>query len=107
MTQPRDPGLQAERTALSWNRTGLALLANALLALREGWHSQQIPISLLAGALLIASATAAVYGACRKRQLSSSQPVVAAPAIAIATTSVVTLLAGVVATLALAEHLYR
>lgn len=97
MTRPRDPGLQAERTALSWNRTGLAILANALLALREGWHSQQTPISVLAVALLIASAAAAAYGACRRRQLLSGQGVVAVPAVAVATMSLVTLLACLIA----------
>lgn len=107
MTRPRDPGLQAERTALSWNRTGLAILANALLALREGWQSQQAPISLLACALLVAALAAWVYGTCRRRQLLSDQPVVAVPALAIAIASVVTLLACVVATLVLGASLYR
>ncbi|MCU1558501.1 MAG: hypothetical protein JWN09_2496 [Microbacteriaceae bacterium] len=63
------PGLQAERTALAWNRTGLAVLVNGLLALRSGWISGQ-PTFVVAGAVLLAAAAAAVlYGAWRRRHL--------------------------------------
>jgi uncharacterized membrane protein YidH (DUF202 family) len=91
--RPRDPGLQAERTALSWSRTGWAVLANALLALRSGWTHQQVPITLLAVSLLFASGAAVFYGAWRRRQLLSTQASIAPPALAIAAAAVVTLIA--------------
>jgi uncharacterized membrane protein YidH (DUF202 family) len=66
---PSVPGLQAERTALSWNRTGLAVLVNGLLAMRSGWMSGQ-PGFIVAGAvLLVAAAAAVLYGAWRRRHL--------------------------------------
>lgn len=90
---PPDPGLQAERTALAWNRTGLAMLANALLALRSGWASREAPITVLAFTLLVATAAAIFYGARRRRHLLNSQGRTAPSVIAIATAAVVTLVA--------------
>jgi uncharacterized membrane protein YidH (DUF202 family) len=89
----RDPGLQAERTALAWNRTGLAVLANALLALRTGWSSGQTTLSAVAIALLMASGATICYGAWRRRQLLGSAASIAPPARAMAWTAFVALAA--------------
>ena len=92
-TPIRDPGMQAERTALAWNRTGLAMLANALLALRSGWASGQTTLSALAIALLAASGATIGYGAWRRRHLLSPHPSIAPSALAIAWTAVIALVA--------------
>jgi uncharacterized membrane protein YidH (DUF202 family) len=91
----RDPGLQGERTALSWNRTALVIVVNALLALRSGWVSGQ-PLLSVAGVVLVAAAIAAVvYGNRRGRALAGHTHDIppAAPATAIALTAAVTLIA--------------
>jgi uncharacterized membrane protein YidH (DUF202 family) len=80
----RDPGLQAERTALAWNRTGLSVFINAVLALRTGWSADAVPLSALAIALLAASGAAIGYGAWRRRHLLSDHPSIAPRAVAIA-----------------------
>jgi len=66
----RDPGLQAERTAL-------ALLVNALLSLRIGWGSENAWVTLLAVALLAASGFLIAQGAWRRRVLLSVRPQIA------------------------------
>ncbi|MEU1803782.1 DUF202 domain-containing protein [Streptomyces sp. NPDC019937] len=52
---PRDPGLQAERTALARRRTGLSALVAAALSLRFGL-THEAPLVTAAGACLVVTA---------------------------------------------------
>lgn len=68
---PRDPGLQPERTALSWTRTALVVAVNALLALRTGLVQGE-PWLVVVGAVLFGTAGAVgAAGALRRRQLDA------------------------------------
>lgn len=49
----RDPGLQPERTALAWQRTGLSAGVVAILLLRIG-VVHEAPLELVAGGLALA-----------------------------------------------------
>ncbi len=91
--RPRDAGLQAERTALAWSRTGLAVVANGLLVLRSGWTSGEASLTFVAFALLVAAGAAILYGGWRRRHLLNGLGTTAPPAIAIAVAAVVTLVA--------------
>src|SRR5688500_391946 len=73
----RDPGLQAERTALAWSRTALAVLANALLVLRSGWVSERITITAFGCGLLVAAAAIYLHGSWRRRELRTAYRAVA------------------------------
>lgn len=92
--QPRDPGLQPERTALAWNRTALAVAVNAALVLRAGMLGAA-PLFVAVGIfLLLAAGAATAYSSVRKRQLLRA---VGTPpqssSVALALAAVVTLLA--------------
>ena len=67
----RDPGLQPERTTLSWTRTAAGLLLNAVLNLRSGYVHDSVPLLVLSGALVVAAAAVFSFGRLRRRQLSA------------------------------------
>jgi hypothetical protein len=64
-----DPGLQPQRTALAWNRTGLSVFVNGLIVLRAGILAKQHLILGLATLLLAAAGAAVACGVWRARQL--------------------------------------
>ena len=64
------PGLQRERTAMAWSRTGVAVLVNALIVLRAGTQASQPAIIALGTLLLGASGAAVAAGAWRSRRLA-------------------------------------
>lgn len=102
--QARESGLQAERTALAWNRTGLAVLVNALLAFRAAWISDQEFISVLAWMLLIAAGWVLLYGASRRRQFVSGLATSAPPTTAIAATAIIMLVTCIASIAAILVH---
>jgi uncharacterized membrane protein YidH (DUF202 family) len=92
----RDPGLQGERTALSWTRTALVITVNALLALRSGLVSGEPALTVVAVVLLVAAIGTVLYGNLRGRALAGHDghhvpP--AAPTLAITALAAVTLIA--------------
>ena len=93
--QPRDPGVQPERTALAWSRTGLALLANAMLVLRAGWTTESVSVVTLGVLLLAACGAAFACGAWRRHRLVSGVVPLAPPALVIQAAAIVMLLASV------------
>ncbi|PJJ62151.1 uncharacterized membrane protein YidH (DUF202 family) [Compostimonas suwonensis] len=88
----RDHGVQPERTALSWNRTALALVVNALLAIRSGWVGGFAGFTVVGAVLLLAAVAAVVYGTHRRRELDR-EPTRPVPPAAVLAAAGVTLLA--------------
>ena len=75
----QDRGLQPQRTALAWVRTGLAVFVNALVVLRAGLVTRQFLILALGVVLVVASALSVVFGTWRVRHLAAHGAQVAPP----------------------------
>ncbi|ANJ26477.1 DUF202 domain-containing protein [Agromyces aureus] len=96
---PRDPGLQPERTALAWSRTGLAIAVNAVLVLRNGLSSNQPALASAGVVLFVLAAVAIAHGTVRRRQLDAHhEPVPPSPLVMLGLSATVLLaaLAGII-----------
>jgi uncharacterized membrane protein YidH (DUF202 family) len=60
----QDPGLAGERTALAWNRSGLAVVVCLAVLLRHVWPlhgtDRQVALGLIAGAVVVWAVVLAV-----------------------------------------------
>ena len=72
MTHTGDSGLQAQRTALAWSRTALAMIVNALLVLRLGVNAADRPVEFLGLGFLAISGGLLLIGGIRRRQLAKA-----------------------------------
>ncbi len=94
MMQPRDPGLQPERTALAWRRTALAMTVNAILVMRTGMTGRSRAL-MIAGVLLGACALMLMGASVlRRRQLAAGAPSAPSQGLLAATTLAVLAAAG-------------
>lgn len=64
-----DPGLQPQRTALSWTRTASAVLVNSLICLRSGVVQESRTLAVMAAVLLLVAVVGFWFGGLRTRQL--------------------------------------
>lgn len=72
MTPTGDSGLQAQRTALAWGRTGLAMIVSSLLVLRIGVHAANLSVEFLGLGFLAISGGVLMIGEIRRRQLAKA-----------------------------------
>lgn len=76
----RDPGLQPERTHLAWTRTAMAVLLNALVALRGAWTGGAAALLATGATLALAACALYGYGVHRGRVLLTCEGRVSHPA---------------------------
>ncbi len=71
----RDPGVQPERTAFAWRRTGLAVLINGALVVRSAAEARS-PLALTAAMLALVAALSVFAVAWRRSRalLSAAAP---------------------------------
>lgn len=70
----RDPGLQPERTALSWTRTAVAMSVNAALGLRAGVTHESTTLVMLSVVLVAIATLMLIYGRHRAHSLATQTP---------------------------------
>lgn len=66
----RDPGLQPERTALSWQRTAFSSLVLALVTVRSGYHQGSSLLTSLGCASVIFAALMIVLSRWRQQVIA-------------------------------------
>ena len=93
----RDLGLQVERTALAWHRTGLSVVVNALLVVRSGVEHRSNAIVALGVMLMLAACAVMLFGAWRKRELTQSSSPLVPPLAAFQVVTIVVLLTSLAA----------
>jgi uncharacterized membrane protein YidH (DUF202 family) len=71
---PFDRGLQAERTALAWTRTSLAILANGVLLLVKDFPESGGPVRMSVAGLAAAIALAAYLVGGRRQRILCRRP---------------------------------
>lgn len=101
----RDAGLQAERTALAWSRTVIAMLVNALVLLRAGLAHGGAEITAIGALMLAAAAALQVFARRRRRALMADDVPAAPPAIVLIAVAAFTVLAGAGGVLAIGAAL--
>lgn len=70
----RDPGLQLERTALSWQRTAFSSLVLALVTVRSGYHQGSLLLTSLGCASVIFATMMIVLSRWRQNAIVLNRP---------------------------------